>query len=124
MALVLLVEDDPLGRKALAFVLRHGEHEVLTAQDGAEGLHLFVERRPAVAVVDLLMPVMEGIETIIKMRRANPAAKIIAMTGMLEQGVDYLAMAKQLGADRTLRKPFEAEALLDAVAALVAGDAG
>ena len=53
------------------------------------------------------MPGMEGIETIIEMRRRSPKVKIIAMSGGgLGKGVDYLQIAEKFGAQRTIAKPF------------------
>jgi DNA-binding response OmpR family regulator len=62
------------------------------------------------------MPEAEGIETIVKLRKEFPATGIIVMSGGGTRGnADYLALARELGAARTLRKPFAPQELIDAV---------
>lgn len=72
-------------------------------------------------VTDILMPQKEGIETIMELRRRDPAPKIIAISGGDRTGIaDYLSMAKRLGADCVLRKPFRIGELTKAINALMA----
>jgi CheY-like chemotaxis protein len=66
------------------------------------------------------MPEMEGLETIIKLRRHNPQVKIIAMSGADEQYGSYLPSAVLFGARRILKKPFTLEELLAAVSEVLA----
>ena len=67
-------------------------------------------------VTDLLMPTQEGLETILQMRRTNPAVKIIAISGGGHiPAKDYLALAEKCGAARTLTKPFTPQEILNAI---------
>ncbi len=67
-------------------------------------------------ITDLMMPGQEGLETIMEIRRLFPATKIIAMSGGGHAGVlDFLPVAAQLGAARTLAKPFTHDQLLATV---------
>ncbi len=62
------------------------------------------------------MPEKEGIQTIIELRRHNPNLRIIGMSGGGMEGPDhYLDMAKEFGANQTLRKPFSKEKLLKTI---------
>ena len=65
------------------------------------------------------MPDQDGLESIVALRREFPGVRVIAMTGgsNIVGGMNFLEVAKMLGARRTLRKPFEIRALLNAVAA-------
>ena len=113
MARILLVEDDERVRLMLKDLLESEGYEIEEASNGREALQSFASSPPDLVLTDLVMPDTEGIEMIIKMRKSNPNVKIVAMSG----GVDYLNLAKQLGAVRTLTKPFSNQAVLDVVQA-------
>ena len=111
---VLVIEDNADLRDYLRLALRSGGYEVLTARNGKEALAL-LDGHPLHAVVtDLFMPEMDGIETIAALRRSMPGVRVIAMSG--RPGVDYLTVAKELGVSHALRKPFEIDELLKALA--------
>jgi DNA-binding response OmpR family regulator len=70
-------------------------------------------------VLDLVMPEMEGAETVMELRRLRPSLPVLAISGVV--GADfYLQAARLLGAGATLRKPFTARDLLGHVDALLA----
>jgi CheY-like chemotaxis protein len=113
MASILVVEDEELVRITLEHVLTHEKHDVATASNGVEALHLAKQRTFDLVITDLVMPEKEGIETIIDLRRDNPDLKIIAISGVGRSNVaSYLDLAKQLGADATITKPFGVDTLL------------
>ncbi len=91
---------------------------MIEAPDGLEGVDLFRSNHPDIVVTDILMPKKEGIETILDLRRENPSTLILAISGgpVYPGGsrvlLDFLDMAKQLGADGVLAKPFRAADLL------------
>jgi DNA-binding response OmpR family regulator len=71
---------------------------------------------PDLVIVDILMPGKEGIATILELRETNPDARILAMTGGGNfAATDVLRIAELLGADNSLKKPFEPTALLETV---------
>ena len=84
-------------------------HTVREAQDGREAIDEFRRKRPALIISDILMPNVEGIETISTLRREEPSIPIIAISG----GVVplYLRAAAKLGATASLEKPFSVDAL-------------
>ena len=115
-AKVLLIDDDQGALRTIEILLARLGHTVRTASDGREGLKLFNADPPDLVLTDIIMPDMEGIETIIEMRRARPGAKIIAMSGggpMTKKSL--LSMALKLGADAALAKPFDGDDLADAI---------
>ena len=113
---VLIVDDDPGVRNFLQMLLEVEGYEVFSAMDGIEALEVQREHPAAVVVIDIFMPHAEGIETIVKLREEFPQAGIIVMSGGgARSGVDYLAVARELGAARTLKKPFSPQELIDAV---------
>jgi CheY-like chemotaxis protein len=110
MALILVIEDDAQMRTTLRAMLEPLGHQVVEAVDGKSGLAEYKKVRFDLVVTDLIMPGMDGVELIITLRKLNPAVKIIAISGGGKgQANDYLTMVKQLGAKRTLRKPFSYE---------------
>jgi DNA-binding response OmpR family regulator len=113
---ILVIDDEYLVRYTLARILRSDGHEVTTAADGERGMAAFRSGRPDLVITDIIMPRREGIETIRAMRQERPDAKIIAISG--DPGVgdyDVLSIARKLGADDVLRKPFDAAELLGRV---------
>lgn len=121
MAFVLVVDDDPVFREIATEVLAQGGHEVASADDGARAVAAAGGRRPDLAIVDMLMPERDGIETIGDLRRRWPTIKVLAVSAgarLLEADL-LLRAAKTLGASATLRKPVGKDALLAAVEGLL-----
>ena len=116
MARVLVVDDETLVCEALAVLLSRRGHDVLVANDGVMALRAVAEESADVAIVDILMPVKEGLETIRELRSSHPATRIIAISGgSLIRDTDFLGMAAKLGADLSFRKPVDPQVLLRAV---------
>jgi CheY-like chemotaxis protein len=107
MARILLIDDDEPFRSVLKVSLQQMGHDVIDARDGCEGVALYTGGDFDIVVTDLIMPDKEGIETIMDLRKLNPEVKIIAMSGGGRvTSVDYLQIARQVGAKRILAKPF------------------
>jgi len=119
MARIVLFEDEAALRLLLAEVLEEAGHEVVSAGDGAASRDAGLMAAADVLITDLMMPGCDGLEVIANARAANPALRIIAMSGGGRTvTTDFLPMAQELGADRILRKPFLPDDLAAAVAAL------
>lgn len=123
MARILLIDDDSSVRTALRLTLGRYGHEVAEATNGKEGLTLLQGRGFDLLITDIVMPEMEGLEVLRDVRAKHPAMKTIAISGGgWQSGLDYLRMAKLMGAATVLAKPFSTEALMAAVNALLPGD--
>ena len=120
-AKILVIDDDDGFRRFVTTTLAEDGYEVRGATDGNDGLQqLTAGFDAAVVVTDIIMPHKEGIETIIEIRRERPAQKILAISGGGPgAGTTYLSMAKQLGADAVLTKPFLPNDLLATVGELL-----
>jgi two-component system, chemotaxis family, chemotaxis protein CheY len=119
---ILLIDDEALVRQTLTQVLENEGYEVHCAPEGREGLRAFHKRQPDLVISDILMPTMEGIETIMELRILSQDCPIIAISGGGRFGeIDFLAVAKELGASATLNKPVETEDFLQTVASCLAG---
>jgi CheY-like chemotaxis protein len=122
MAFVLVVDDDPVFREIARAMLHSGGHEVATAEDGVKALKVVEARPPDLAVVDMLMPNRDGIETLGDLRRRWPQVKVIIVSAgaRLLDADALLHSARALGADATLGKPLQKASFLELVASLVA----
>jgi two-component system sensor histidine kinase ChiS len=114
MATILFIDDDDPLRMLCQNALEGAGYRVLTAESGPHGLRLFRHQEVDLALVDIFMPSMDGLEVIQLLHKTRPACKIIAMSGSSWEW-DYLDTAKHLGANDTLKKPFSLQELLDAV---------
>jgi len=116
---VLIIDDETHVRQMMRLALETSGYEVGEAQDGSEGLKLYSNGSDWNAVVlDQRMPGMDGLETLRRLRAANPGARIIMATAYasIELAVD----AMKLGASDFVRKPLTPDALRNAVAAALA----
>lgn len=120
MAKVLLVDDDDSVRKMLKIMLTRAGYEVEAVADGSIAWEKYLTWPADIVIMDLIMPVQEGVETIRQFRRNGSRAKILAVSGGGRMDArDLLAMAELLGADKALTKPFTQEALLSALKSLL-----
>jgi two-component system, chemotaxis family, chemotaxis protein CheY len=119
MPSVLVVDDQDPVRQLIRETLEQAGYEVEEARDGKEGLDRYRTRSTDLVLMDILMPDQDGLEALMTFRREFPDTRVIAMTGGNDTiGIlDFLDVAKMLGARRTLHKPFELKVLLDTVAA-------
>jgi NarL family two-component system response regulator LiaR len=118
---ILLVDDHTVVRKGLRTFLSYDpELEVVgEAADGAQALSLARELMPDVVVMDLLMPVMDGIAATAAIRRELPETEVLALTSVLEDA--SVVGAVRAGAIGYLLKDTQAEALCQAIKAAAAG---
>jgi two-component system phosphate regulon response regulator PhoB len=117
---ILVIEDDPIMREALADWLQAAGYGVRTAVDGSAGLAAVKFAVPAGVVTDIHMPGTNGAAIISELKRYCPQVAIIAISGLFNSGHGLDAeSALALGADRALAKPFKRAELLRALAELL-----
>lgn len=114
---ILVMEDESAVLAMTETMLRMFGYDVLTAEDGVEGLEVYQDNRDAISLVlvDLLMPRMSGAEVIAALREYPGETKILLTSGY----PDSETAAVEALADACLHKPFRMEQLKDAVGALV-----
>src|SRR5262249_33939807 len=121
MPTVLLIDDDHF-RALLRLALRREGYTVREARDGDEGLRACREEPPDLVFCDLLMPDVDGLQTIEELRRLCPAVKVVAISGGGERfDRRFLPGAVALGAVAALNKPFGRAELLGAIRVALAG---
>lgn len=133
MQRLLIVDDEPLVRDALRRVLELEGMHVTVAADAESGLGELRRELPDLAIVDVIMPGVDGVEMIRRIRREFAALPVIAISGGGNFEVSgyrpeairtqaYLAAATKAGADAVLPKPFNLGELLAAVRRLLGGE--
>jgi PAS domain S-box-containing protein len=117
---VLVVDDEESIRDITRRTLETFGYTVLTAEDGAQAIDVYVRHRAQIALVltDMMMPVMDGIALILALRRLDPELRIIAASGL--NAKDNVARATGAGVRHFLPKPYSAETLLELVARVLA----
>jgi len=110
VARILVVDDDKAVRLLLRTVLERRGHSVGEAENGDEGLRYYRVTPADLVIVDIQMPVMDGLQMIKELRGDFPTAKIIAISGEKSR----LAAAQTLS-QYTFEKPLPMEEFLDAV---------
>lgn len=115
MKKILVIDDDKLLRNTVVEVLRDEGYDLVSAENGMLGLKAAMEHLPDLIVSDIMMPVMDGKELLVEIRK-NPSLRMIPfiMTTALAER-ENLRSGMSLGADDYLVKPFNKEELLDAV---------
>ena len=97
-------------------VLEEQGYTVESALNGIEGIRGYRSHPADLIILDILMPEKEGLETILDLRREFPQVKIIAMSGGSERAkLNLLDLARRLGAQYTVNKPFQLQTITDLV---------
>ncbi len=116
MPRILIVDDDPEVRSVFRRILERDGHSITEAENGKRGSELYQAGDFDLVLMDLVMPEQEGLESIQKIRAADPHARIIAISGGGQDlGFEYLRMARAFGALDALQKPVRAAELSGAV---------
>lgn len=119
MARVYVIDDDPELLSVVALALEEAGHAVDLFRDSRKAISFLRQQPPDVLVLDILMPGMDGIETIRAARSLQPKLPIIAISGGgLANPTYYLKLAQTFGATATLAKPFRMAELVAVVAAV------
>ena len=113
---LLLIDDEANLRHTLSYALRQEGYEVLTAQDGEEGLELFRSTAPDLVILDVMMPKQDGFEVCRRLRKESdvPVVMLTARDTELDKIVGL-----EIGADDYLAKPFSMRELIARVRALL-----
>jgi CheY-like chemotaxis protein len=122
MARILVIDDEELIRETIRMKLEQSGHVVIEAANGVEGLRALEDGLFDLVVTDIIMPDQEGIETIRKIRHRDPRVAIIAISGGGRgRNYQFLDIAKKLGANEALPKPFTGSQLLALVETTLKG---
>jgi len=109
---ILVVDDDPIIRKLLLEVLTNDGHQVEVAVNGLEGLKLARSKAFRLVLMDVHMPIMNGLETLIEIRRLFPRLAVAMMDSYPDQ---LVREAESRGALTCVHKPFDLEEIREII---------
>ena len=121
MVKILVIDDDREVRLSIRTALESVGHEVTDCANAVEGINAANEHTFNIAIIDIILPDIDGLEVISEMQKSLPNLKVIAISGggvLLQKS--YLSAAEAFGATASLEKPFEAQALIDVIGNVVA----
>jgi two-component system, NtrC family, nitrogen regulation response regulator NtrX len=113
MATILVIDDEPGIRSTVRDILEDEGHEVLVAEDAVVGLEAMDAQRPSLAVLDVWLPRMGGLDALVEMKRRRPEMEVIVVSG--HGTIDMAVRALKLGAFDFIEKPLSIDRLLTAV---------
>jgi CheY-like chemotaxis protein len=117
MAKILLIDDDQQVRAVIEGFLKHNQHEVISVENGKQGLIQLKMQQFDLIITDIIMPEQDGFETIMAVATMPDAPKIIAISGgstAIKQDM-LLSVASKMPISNALAKPVSYEQLTDAV---------
>ena len=104
---ILVIDDNHDFRTMLCTRLEKSGYDVTGVENGKIGVTTFRENPVNLVITDIIMPEKEGMETILELKKINPAVKIIAISGGGRSvPEDYLDIAEYFGAVKSFKKPF------------------
>jgi CheY-like chemotaxis protein len=118
MPKILIVDDNEFIRNSLKEIFEFKGYETATAENGVEALQACQTESPEIVIMDIFMPLMDGLEAMRIIHKEHPEMKVIVISGGVPTGLTtsnkdtYLDIAENLGAAYTMQKPLGAKALL------------
>jgi two-component system, NarL family, response regulator len=118
---VLLVDDHALFRMGVANIINQEKDLLVVAEagDGAQAISAYEQHRPDVTLLDLRMPVLEGVEAVRQIRLLDPAARVIVLTTYDTD--DEISRALKAGAKAYVLKDISADELVNCIRSVLAG---
>lgn len=114
MPRILITDDEAPVRALMTDILRQSGHAVIEARNAREALELHRQEPADLIVTDMMMKDMDGTELLRRVRASSPHTPIVGISGA-NHGTMYLNMAKMLGAECVLSKPFTPDEFMAAV---------
>ena len=120
---ILLIDDEESTLTILSEILENEGYTVLVARNGEEGLTLFDSNRISLVITDMIMPVKDGLDTMLELAKKNSHIPIVAISaGGAIPKERYLEMAGHFKNTSTLAKPFTSDELLAVVHNMLCDD--
>ena len=113
--MILLVEDNLLNQRIVTFSLKKYNHEVVIANNGVEAIEQFREKKFDVILMDIMMPVMDGLEATVKIRELESESQLEKRTPIIALTANTMDNDRDkcisYGMDEFMSKPFDIEKL-------------
>jgi len=117
MSDILFAEDDSQIRDWVTYSLERDHHQVRAVADGAAAMTAYAEKRPDLAILDIMMPKLSGYDVVMKIRETDKTLPILLLTAKSTESDKVMGLG--LGADDYLTKPFGVSELRARVSALL-----
>ena len=118
---ILIVEDEPKNMTLTRDLLKISGYQTIEEVDGVQGVEKAKASKPDLILMDIMMPRMDGYAACREIK-ADPSTRLIPVVMLTAVGYDLnKKLAKQMGADGYVTKPFNRQQLLDAITPLLAG---
>lgn len=114
---VLVADDDDDILELVAFRLERAGYRILTARDGEQALEIALDQHPDLAVLDIMMPRLTGLEVTERIRAEGGRMPIVLLTARVQEG--DVARGLEAGADDYIKKPFSPQELRARVQAIL-----
>lgn len=122
MAQILLIDDDPVLRSVVTLALEAAGYQVQCYENARKGMLNLDKQRPDLIITDIVMPEMDGLEMLRKVRQLQPELPVLAISGGGSfEPSGYLSIAQSFGATAVLPKPFRPSELVELVSRLMGG---
>jgi two-component system chemotaxis response regulator CheY len=118
MAKILVVDDAQFLRVRISKMLQADGHEVIEAENGVVAVQAYKTNKPAIVLMDITMPEMDGLTALKEIRAHDPNAKVVMLTALGQESVVLEAIKS--GAKDFVVKPFERERVMRAINKLLA----
>ena len=112
-ARILIVDDEEIVIRSCKRILDGDEFQVESVQDGREALRKVEENAYDVMILDIMMPNIDGLEVLRRVKETHPDVDVIMLTGLSQ--AETVAQARKLGARDFISKPFEPDELKQVV---------
>lgn len=118
-SLTMIVDDDPNIRTSLKDILEEKGYVVTMAKDGKEAIDIAKERPEDIAIIDMQLPFLNGLETFLELKKIHPELHAIIITAYKEEMKDLVEQALASGAYACIYKPFDPQKIVEMVEEIV-----
>jgi DNA-binding NtrC family response regulator len=112
---VLVIDDDPKILELIQIILETEGHEAILLSSGEEAVERVRTTHPDLILLDIVMRAYHGLEVLAELRQAAPETPVVLLSGAVSQVNDMPDIARALGAEDFIEKPFDAQRLIDVV---------
>ena len=116
---ILVIDDEPNIVQTLQDRLEMNEYKVSTANNGMEGLEVFERERPDVILLDVIMPIMDGLEMLEALRKRPDGQDVSIIMLTARSQTQDIARANACGIDDYIVKPFDLSELLEKIEGII-----
>jgi two-component system chemotaxis response regulator CheY len=115
---ILIADDADFSRTRISRTLNEAGYQVIEAQNGSEALDAYQNEKPDLVIMDIGMPIMDGLTALRQIKAVDPSAKIVVLSRIGQE--KSVVEALEAGAETFLLKPFDSNYILAAIVRMMA----